>query len=490
MSIQDMHGESQLSRGFEFLARITKYFPILVITVILSLPVTLAFGQEEQPKGPVYIVQEGDSLLDIAQRFGVSMDDLSSINGITNPNLLSVGVELIIPGLDGIQGFLTTRSIPYGETLRSLSRRYRVPPELLARLNHLASPAELYAGYTLLIPDQTGVPSSYGRVMLTTGQSLLELAVLQNTDPWTLIMANDLAGSGSALPGDVLLFSDETDGPGALPGAVTALEITPLPLLQGKTTVISVSTPKDIMIRGSFMGQTIAFFRSSDSSYSALIGVHAMAQPGVYPLALSGTMDDGTTFKISQGVNVRGINYPYDRPLTVDPATIDPAVTRPENAQWAALAAPTTPERLWDILFQIPSPLPVDYCLETNECWSSRFGNRRSYNGSPYTYFHTGLDIYGGTGTEIYAPAPGLVVFADPLTVRGNATMIDHGWGVYTGYMHQSEVRVQVGDHVEAGQVIGLVGGSGRAEGPHLHWEVWVGGVQVEPLDWLKQIYP
>ncbi len=70
MSIQDMHGESQLSRGFEFLARITRYFPILVILVILGLPGTLAIGQEEQPKGPVYIVQEGDSLLDIAQQFG------------------------------------------------------------------------------------------------------------------------------------------------------------------------------------------------------------------------------------------------------------------------------------------------------------------------------------------------------------------------------------------------------------------------------------
>jgi len=86
--------------------------------------------------------------------------------------------------------------------------------------------------------------------------------------------------------------------------------------------------------------------------------------------------------------------------------------------------------------------LDADYCLETNDCWSSRFGNRRSYNGSAYSYFHTGLDVVGRTGTEIYAPADAWW-FYRPLTVRGNATMIDHGRGVYTGYMHQSEILVQ-----------------------------------------------
>ena len=68
--------------------------------------------------------------------------------------------------------------------------------------------------------------------------------------------------------------------------------------------------------------------------------------------------------------------------------------------------------------------------------------------------------------------------------------MINHGWGVYTGYMHQSEILVKPGDIVKAGQLIGRVGGTGRVQGPHLHWEVWVGGVQVDPLDWLEQAYP
>lgn len=104
-------------------------------------------------------------------------------------------------------------------------------------------------------------------------------------------------------------------------------------------------------------------------------------------------------------------------------------------------------------------------------------------------YYHTGLDFYG-QNVPIYAPADGIVVFADALTVRGNATYIDHGWGVFSGYLHQSEMYVQAGDRVERGQVIGQVGATGRVTGPHLHWEIWVGGVPVEPLDWVAAIIP
>ena len=96
----------------------------------------------------------------------------------------------------------------------------------------------------------------------------------------------------------------------------------------------------------------------------------------------------------------------------------------------------------------------------------------------------------GGDGLPITAPASGVVVFTGPWTVRGNATVIDHGWGVYSGFWHQSATQVQVGQTVKIGDVIGLVGGTGRVTGAHLHWELWVNGVQVDPLDWLNQTYP
>jgi len=83
-----------------------------------------------------------------------------------------------------------------------------------------------------------------------------------------------------------------------------------------------------------------------------------------------------------------------------------------------------------------------------------------------------------------------VVVFTGSLAVRGNATMIDHGWGVYSAYLHQTEFKVNVGDRVEAGQVIGLAGQTGRVAGPHLHFEILVGGVPVDPLDWMEQVFP
>jgi hypothetical protein len=80
-------------------------------------------------------------------------------------------------------------------------------------------------------------------------------------------------------------------------------------------------------------------------------------------------MPDGGSFVYSQLVPIGAVDYPYDMPLNVDPATIDPAVTRPEDEQWNALMSPATPQRLWEGIFKLPSPLPTDYCLETGECW-------------------------------------------------------------------------------------------------------------------------
>ncbi len=448
-------------------------------------------AQETPPAGPVYIVQSGDSLWEIAQRFGVSMDDLVQINDITDPGKISAGTALVIPGLEGVQGTLVTRTIPYGESLRSLSRRYHIPAASLARLNHLIIPSELYAGGNLIIPETISTTTGLERASLTPGQSLLELAVMHDANPWVLMQTNQLSTTWSALPEDVLLMSGEQkDVPGALPGSISAADINSLPLLQGKAAIIRLAAPQGLQVSGSLMGHPLHFFYASSGSYLALQGVHALAEPGLYSLAISGTLPGGAPFAFDQMVNVQSVNYPYDRPLTVAPETIDPEVTQPEDALWGGLALPATGQKLWEGIFKLPSSLPEAYCLETGECWSSRFGNRRSYNGSAYKYFHTGLDIVGKIGAEIYAPAAGTVVFTGPLTVRGNATMIDHGWGVYTGYMHQSEIKVKAGDHVEAGQLIGLVGDTGRVEGPHLHWEVWVGGVQVDPLDWLSQVYP
>jgi len=461
----------------------------------MLFPHISGYAQEEEDN-PVYIVVEGDTLWSIAIKFGVSLEELQQANNLGDSNQINIGDRLIIPGLEGVQGVIVTKPVRFGESLRSLSRRYQLPERIIERLNHLTSPTELFAGSYLVVPEKEEGGEQFGRALLAPEQSILELAVLNSTNPWNLTLTNQFTNTWQGIPGDVLFFHQEgsngedTNEPGALPEEISAIELKPLSPLQGKVAVIDISASQGLEFNGSFMGQDLNIFSNGDGQYVGLQGIHAMAEPGVHLMQLHGSRDDGTSFAFSQLVLVKSVNYPFDRPLTVDPSTIDPAITRPEDAEWIQLATPATPDKMWDGNFSFPSPLPEEFCLETLECFSSRFGNRRSYNGGLYNSFHTGLDFFGGNGTEIYAAAPGVVVFAGPMTVRGNATMITPGWGVYTAYTHQEEIYVHVGEKVEAGQLIGIVGGSGRVEGPHLHWEVIVGGIQVDPLDWLQQTFP
>jgi murein DD-endopeptidase MepM/ murein hydrolase activator NlpD len=87
----------------------------------------------------------------------------------------------------------------------------------------------------------------------------------------------------------------------------------------------------------------------------------------------------------------------------------------------------------------------------------------------------------------VYCPAPGKVVLAETLQVRGNVVIVDHGRGVMSGFWHLSQINVKSGDEVWAGQVVGLVGSTGLSTGAHLHWEMRVNGVPVDPLQWARE---
>lgn len=115
---------------------------------------------------------------------------------------------------------------------------------------------------------------------------------------------------------------------------------------------------------------------------------------------------------------------------------------------------------------------------------SGRFGSQRIYNGTPGAY-HSGLDIATGTsGTPFVAPADGVVILAAtaPFTLEGNLLMIDHGMGLNSAFLHCSQILVKVGDRVRRGQVIGRIGATGRATGPHLHWSIKWRDARLDPL--------
>jgi murein DD-endopeptidase MepM/ murein hydrolase activator NlpD len=224
-------------------------------------------------------------------------------------------------------------------------------------------------------------------------------------------------------------------------------------------------------------------------NFFALQGIHAMVEPGVTNLKLSVISEDGNTMPFEQSILIQSGNFTTDPPLTVDPETINPQNTVSEENLVKEFVANITEEKYWSGIFQSPA-----FYQE----YTSYFGSRRTYNNDPKISFHSGLDFGGGVTLPIVAPADGKVVFSGFLPIRGNAIFIDHGLGIYTGYFHQSLLSVSEGQNVTTGQKIGEVGNTGRVSnatdypgaGAHLHWEVWVNGVQVNPLDWLNQEYP
>ena len=470
--------------------KIFNRFAVFLLLLSLLMPAKHVFAQGATPaSGPVYVIQPGDSLSSIASRFGITLEELMTANNITDPNSISAGAEVIIPGLEGMSGVLITDLINYGDSLKSLSRRNQVDEKFLRKLNHITSPSELYVGVGLILPQQENFKPLTTRITLGQGESLLEAAVLNNVTPWSLVDTNQLSGTWDGISGDILYSptsSETTSGASGLPAAFEEISVAPVPMMQGGTTQITIRTQPGVTLGGYLVDKPLHFFELENGKMAALQGIHAMLEPGPYPLRVEATLPDGTKQSYEQMVLIQSGNYPNDPLLLVEPATIDPAVTEPELKQITELTSVITPTRYWNGIFQSPAYF--------TDCFTSRYGNRRTYIGSgteeKFNSFHSGLDFCGGEGLAISAPADGVVIFAGPLTVRGNATIIDHGWGVYSGIWHQSSISVQAGQSVKKGDIIGIVGGTGRVTGAHLHWELWVNGVQIDPMNWLYQAYP
>ena len=168
------------------------YKRLSLLVLFISTSTFVARPVSAQAGGPVYIVQPGDTLSFIASRFNLAMNDLIEANPSIDPDFLAQGQELVIPGLEGVTGVLETEVIGFGDSLRSLSRRTQVPDDQLKKLNRLVSPTELYIGVGVILPVQEGQNTLTTRMSTAAGESLLELAIKQGSDPWSLAAINKL----------------------------------------------------------------------------------------------------------------------------------------------------------------------------------------------------------------------------------------------------------------------------------------------------------
>ncbi|HYO87364.1 MAG TPA: M23 family metallopeptidase [Candidatus Limnocylindrales bacterium] len=252
---------------------------------------------------------------------------------------------------------------------------------------------------------------------------------------------------------------------------------------QGQTRLARVVGDDIVAVRADWLGSVVDFWPADDGSYYGLLAAD-METPisNSNPLAVTVTYRDGASSTLNANAPIVQGSF-INQSLTIPAAKgylLDPVTERAELARLGVVTARSTPERRWDASGFI---LPIQAGL------NSPFGAVRTFNGT-YRTRHTGWDIRVVGGQPVAAMAAGTIVLVDTLPIRGHYVLIDHGYGVYSGYAHLAEVFVDVGHRVDQGSVIGTVGDNGRTSGPHFHWETAVDGVWVDSVHLLEMWMP
>jgi murein DD-endopeptidase MepM/ murein hydrolase activator NlpD len=220
--------------------------------------------------------------------------------------------------------------------------------------------------------------------------------------------------------------------------------------------------------------KTMPAYKLRAGVWQALVGIDLDQPPGRYTVAIDAEMG-ATVVHALETLVVQPRRYPTRR-LQVDPEFVNPPASllariESEAAFIREVSARSAPDRLWSAPFLRPVP----------DRANSRFGTRSVYNGEQRRP-HGGADFLSAAGTAVHAPNAGRVAAARDMFFTGKTVIIDHGMGVVSLLAHLSSMNVGEGDRVSEGQVVGLVGATGRVTGPHLHWGLTVSGARVDPL--------
>lgn len=237
----------------------------------------------------------------------------------------------------------------------------------------------------------------------------------------------------------------------------------------GGVAVISLQAIEQVS-EAHFDEQRVAIITKEQVAY-AIVGLPLEIKPGRYPLRVKSKRGAVTTVNFT----VVDKRYPTQH-LTikdkrkVEPSAQDLARIKAEGAKIGAAF------RTWSA----SSGLNFDFIAPVDGKRSDSFGSRRIFNNQPRKP-HSGMDISASEGEPIKSTAQGRVILTGHFFFNGNSVFIDHGQGVISMYCHLSAVTVKKGERVEQGQLIGKVGKTGRATGPHLHWSISLNDARVDP---------
>ncbi len=373
-------------------------------------------------------------------------------------------------------------AVQIGDTWVALGKRYGVDPEQLQTasgyINRQREPA---IGSTVIVP-QTGTFT--GRLLRSADGGLWQTAVLNNTTPWQIVTENGLNSPYHPLFYQPLFIQTGIAFPRDLPIGFKEIELSAVPARSGEgiafrgETAVPMKVTAKLAMRGEQSHSEMDV--TGNGRYQiGLTGTGAFYGRGEPELSIQTEINGRLSPLWSQPWQIEDGAWAYQE-LTYTGAagTITQAQINEEMGRMALLWEPNSGIE-WTDSFHLPI---ADY-LEV----SSSYGTRRSIGGGWYATYHEGIDYSAYRGTPVMASAAGTVVLAGRLSVRGNAVIIDHGAGVYTGMYHLSSLETAVGDTVQAGDIIGAVGTTGLSTGNHLHWDLIVNNMWVDGEAWLEQ---
>ncbi|MDH5526085.1 MAG: M23 family metallopeptidase [Nitrospirota bacterium] len=264
----------------------------------------------------------------------------------------------------------------------------------------------------------------------------------------------------------------------AAPGAAQAGT---LQIPQGGVARVEVTIqPGDSAPWGSYRARTVRFAAVSETRFVGLVGVDMQSDPGASPMEVR-VLRAGESLILDRfTVEVTPVDFPEQRVEGVPDSKVN---LSQENLERAGREKADV-QRLWESGAE--NPLWNDgWIMPVDASPSGRFAHRRVFNGQPRSP-HNGEDFPAPEGTPVIAPNEGIVRLAGDRFFGGNTVFLEHGGELFTFYMHLLEVTVTDGQRVHAGDLIGKVGATGRATGPHLHWGGRLGGSRINPLFLVK----
>lgn len=228
-------------------------------------------------------------------------------------------------------------------------------------------------------------------------------------------------------------------------------------------------------VQGRFRDRLVPFFKTGrEGEFGALVGIDMADAPDTAELKAEINYPDGVrkrVFRVAvapEDFREQRMTLPRDQ---VDPDAAALKRVNLEKEKVKAVLAGFTPERIWGAGFLVP----------VEGTATGAFGSRRILNGQPRNQ-HNGEDIAAERGTPVKATNDGVVRMVDEHFFSGKGVILDHGLGLFTMYFHLDTTVVKEGERVKRGDVLGTVGQSGRATGPHLHWGAWLNGSRVNPF--------